>query len=316
MPQVRLAKEAIAAFNERLIEHLLDDSLRKEAISQINDYTRTINREGDAIPDAVIPLQAVTKADLDPVVETDNPSIIIEKQPGVPAAVTMPFLTWPHVDFYLLPDRYRVTFGRVSSARAYKDVIQLMTYRMDLREVISDIMRKEINMLRSRVFLGAVNAAMVGADQPVPWNGNVAQWRTYSGGISRNTMAEILKITQQGPSRLPTTTYLLNATTHIEFLKWDRLEWGGDLAEEVALNGFAKTKLNGRDLLITIQDDIVPDGTVFMFCDPKHIGKNFVLQDITMFAEVKDNILNWYFAGVYGGAIGHTGGLARADIAL
>ena len=313
---VRLSREDIRAYNQAFIEALDDPALQKRAFSGVTDYVRTIVREGESILDDVMQLQQVDPAEFDRRVDSDAPYIVIDKEPDAPAAFEIPFRTWPDIDFYLEPDRFPITFTRIASPRAMKDKIELMTYHMDLRQVISDIMRKEINRTRSQLFLAAVDAAMIGLNQPVPYNDGVVQWRAYSGGISRNTMAEILKIANEGPSRLEFTMYLMNQSTHKEFLKWERPEVGGDLAEEILVNGKTRDKLNGRDVRVTIYRDLVPDGTVYLFGDEEYLGKNLVLEDITMFAKVEDHMLNWYFAGVYGAAIGHTGGLGRADIAI
>lgn len=40
---------------------------------------------------------------------------------------------------------------------------------------------------------------MIGPDVPVPYNGNVVQWKTIDGGITRETLQEARKIMPRGP---------------------------------------------------------------------------------------------------------------------
>jgi hypothetical protein len=65
--------------------------------------------------------------------------------------------------------------------------------------------------------------------------------------------------------------------------------------------------------IITIKRDLIPDDTIYMFADPKFIGKSFTLEDTTMYIKREAYLLEFFAYETAGGTIGHTGGLARAD---
>ncbi len=128
----------------------------------------------------------------------------------------------------------------------------------------------------------AVNAVMIGADTPVPHNGNVVQWETIEGGITRETIQDARKIMPRGPSHLEAHTALINNVTIKEAEKMGFDEMGGDFSQDVFRNGWAEVQFANLRWIITIKRTLVPDDTMYMFSDPKFIGKMFLLEDSTM----------------------------------
>ena len=186
---------------------------------------------------------------------------------------------------------------------------------MDIRQVLSDNSIKDMLAEEDSKFLSAVNQAMIGPDTPVPYNGNVVQWETISGGITRETLQDARKIMPRGPSHLESHTALINNVTIKEVEKFGRDEMGGDFSQDVVKNGWAETEFMNMRWIITIKRDLVPDDTMFMFADPKFIGKSYLLEDTTMYVRREAYMLEFFSYETCGGSIGHSGGLARADFA-
>jgi len=164
-------------------------------------------------------------------------------------------------------------------------------------------------------FILAVNAAMLGPDVPVPYNGNQVQWETIEGGISRETLCDMLKIMPKGPSHLEVHTCLVNNVTIKEIMKFGRDEMGGDFSQDIIKNGWAEANFLGCRWIITIKRDLVPDDSIFMFADPKFIGKSYLLEDTTMYIRREAYMLEFFAYQTCGGSLGHAGGLARVDFA-
>lgn len=297
--------------NQALFEQLNTPGLQKQAADAVNDYTRTKMRE-DGFLRKIMPPIPITNDELDRRIDTDEPWKIIDKEPNNPAAISVPFVTLP-IDTYIRGPRYAVAFSRILSPRFAKDVDQLRTWHMDIRQVLSDNSIKDMLAEEDSKFIAAVNAAMLGANTPVPYNGNVVQWETISGGITRETWPEALKIMPRGPSSLEAHTVLINSVTIKEVMKWGRDEIGGDWAMDIAKQGWAATEFMGNQLIITIKRGIVPDNTIFMFADPKFIGKHFMLEDTVMYIKKEHFMIEFFAYQTSGASIGHTGGLARAD---
>jgi hypothetical protein len=93
------------------------------------------------------------------------------------------------------------------------------------------------------------------------YNGNVVQWETISGDITRETVCDSLKIMPRGTSHLEVHTILINNITIKEVMKWGRDEMGGDFSQDVIKNGWAETNFLGCKWIISIKRDLIPDDT-------------------------------------------------------
>ncbi len=300
------------ALNEAFFEKLATPGLDKVAASEATEFTRTEVREGGFYP-KIIPEMKAETTDLAPQVDTDKPVMVVEKQPGSPGAVTVPFATLP-TGFYIRGPKYRITFARVMTRMFIKDLSELRTWRMDIRQVISDNAVKDMLAHIDSRFLTAVNTALVGADQIVPTSG-VAQWQTVYGGVSREALQESFTFMPSTSQHLETKTCLANNVTRYHILPRGRDEVGGDASQDWLMKGWTQTQFMGADWIFTIKRDLVPDDSVYHFGPPDHIGKNVYMEDTTMFVKREAFMIQWFLYKELGGAIGNTGALARVDLA-
>jgi len=303
---------SVQVLNEELFAQLETPGMEKNALDAVNEFTRVRVRE-DGFYRKIIPPVQVANDDLDRQVDTDKPVVVVDKEPGSPAAISIPFATLP-INVYIRGPRYRVMFDRIVTPRFVKDIDELRTWQMDIRQVLSDNAIKDMLAEEDSKFLTAVNTALVGANAIVPTSG-VIQWETIFGGISRDTTQEALKIMPKTPSHLEVNTVLVNNVTIREILKWGYDEAGGDLSGDFLKNGWSEIDLMGVKWVVTIKRDLVPDDTFYMFGDPRFIGKSYLLEDTTMHIKREAFMIEFFAYETCGGSIGHTGGLARADFA-
>jgi hypothetical protein len=203
-------------------------------------------------------------------------------------------------------------FDRIVTPRFTKDVDELRTWVMDIRQVLSDNAIKDMLAEEDGKFITAVNSALVGADTVVPASG-VPQWVTIAGGITRDTLQDAFKVMPKTPWHLEVHTVLINNVTIREIFKWGRDEMGGDFAQDIVKNGWSEQEFMNARWIITIKRDLVPDDTIYGFSDPKFIGKSFLLEDTTMYIKTGGLPLEFFAYETTGGTIGHTGGLMRVD---
>jgi hypothetical protein len=303
---------SVQVLNEELFAQLETPGMEKNALDAVNEFTRVRVRE-DGFYRKIIPPVQVSNDDLDRQVNTDKPVIVVDKEPGSPAAISIPFATLP-INVYIRGPRYRVMFDRIVTPRFVKDIDELRTWQMDIRQVLSDNAIKDMLAEEDSKFLTAVNTALVGANQIVPTSG-VIQWETVWGGISRDTVQEALKIMPKTPSHLEVNTVLINNVTIREILKWGYDEAGGSLSGDFLKNGWSEIDLMGVKWVVTIKRDLVPDDTMYFFGDPRFIGKSYLLEDTTMHIKREAFMIEFFAYETLGGSIGHTGGLSRADFA-
>lgn len=311
MPTV--TKEESRLISEALFEKLAstDPSLVKQAVDVVNDFTRVKMRE-DGFYRRILPPIPITNDDLDRFPDTDKPVKVVDKEPDSPAAISIPFATLP-LNVYIRGERYVVTFDRITTPRFTKDVDELRTWYMDIRQVLSDNAIKDMLAEEDSRFITAVNFALGNAPGTVLAFSGVSQWQTIPGPMSRDKIADALKIIPSTPSNLECATVVVNNITIKDILKYTRNEIGGDLSEELFRSGWVLKEIFGTQWLVTIKKGLVPTNTLFMFSDPKFIGKNYILEDATMYIRREAYMLEFFAYESLGGAIAHPGGLARVD---
>lgn len=296
--------------NQQLVSWLETPGMEKKAEDAVNAFTRTTMREDSFRRKLMAPV-TITNDELDRQVDTDKPVKVIDKEPGSPAAISLPFANLP-INIYIKAPRYRVLFDRIVTPRFTKDVEELRTYVMDVRQVLSDNAIKDMLAEEDSKFLAAVNTALGAKDSTHPLAGT-ALYQGISGGITRETVVDALKIMNRTPFRLESHTVLTNFVTIKEMMKWGRDEMGGDFSQDIVKKGWSEDTFLGKQWLVTIKRDLVPDDTMYMFSDPKFIGKSFMLEDTTMFIKREAFMVEFFAYETTGGAIGHIGGLSRVD---
>jgi hypothetical protein len=308
----QMTQEESKLVNEALFEKLSsrDPVLEKQAIDAVNDFTRTKMRE-DGFFRRIMPPLPISNDELDRQVDTDKPVKVVDKEPDSPAAISIPFATLPQ-NLYIRGPRYRVMFDRIVTPRFTKDVDELRTWIMDIRQVLSDNAIKDMLAEEDGKFIFACNTAMVGQGSVVPTSGTV-QWEGIAGGITRDTLWDSMKQMPNTPSNLEVHTVLINNITIKEIAKFGRGEMGGDLSVDIMRNGWSLREFMGVNWIITIKKDLVPTNTMFHFADPKFIGKSYTLEDTTMYIRREAYMLEFFAYETMGGSIGHTSGLTRTD---
>jgi hypothetical protein len=301
-------QQEIQLLNETLFEQLDTPGMQKQAIDAVNDFTRTKMRE-DGFYRRIMPPLTITNDELDRQVDTDKPVKVVDKEPDSPAAVSLPFATLP-INFYIRGPRYRVMFDRIVSPRAVKDVDELRTYVIDIRQVLSDNMIKDMLAEEDSKFINAMDAAVGTVDVANPLS-QVVQNATISGGITRETIVDALKVMPQTPSRFEVETCLVNNITIKELLKFGRDEMGGDFSQEIIKNGWAETNFLNCRWIVTIKQNLVKNDEMYMFASPKFIGKNYELEPTTMYIRREAFMLEYFAYQTAGGSFGHTNGLAK-----
>lgn len=311
MPEV-MTQEESKLISEAIFEKLAsrDAGLIKEAEDAVNDFTRVKMRE-DGFYRRIMPPIPITNDELDRQVDTDKPVKIVDKEPDSPAAISIGFATLP-TNLYIRGPRYRVMFDRIATPRFTKDVDELRTWIMDIRQVLSDNAIKDMLAEEDGKFLRAVNTAIVGPGLVVPTSGTV-QYDVIAGGITRDTLWDSMKVMPNTPSNLEVHVVLVNNITIKEIGKFTHNEMGGSLSEDIMKKGFSEQEFMGVKWVVTIKKGLVATNTMYQFADPKFIGKSYILEDTTMYIRREAYMLEFFAYETLGGSIGHTSGLARID---
>src|SRR5262245_30561030 len=115
--------------NQAIFEQLDDPGMAKNAADSINEFTRTRVRD-DGFARRFMPPLSISNDELDRQMHTDKPVKIVDKEPEIPPAISVPFGTLP-TNYYIRGPRYMVGFDRILSPRFTKDMSELRTWVMD-----------------------------------------------------------------------------------------------------------------------------------------------------------------------------------------
>lgn len=313
----------IRSRNENVIQGLRSDDrgISKEAQNGVNDYLRLKARE-DGFARRIQPPIPVTPAELDRQVDTVKPVIVKDVEPDTPAAYSVPFGAVP-MNHYIDAPRYRIMFDRIMSHRFIADVANLLTYDMDIRQIFNDLMLKDILTEEDRKYMAVVNTVVgplydgTGTNNKASVNPRVAEVKALgnitAGPMNRASLSHAMKGLASTTRRLNPAVGLINNITIWDIVALDRIEIGGDLAEELFLNGFTERQIMGLRWFITIKTDLVPKNVVYYFAAPKFLGDFYTFEDVTVSTKHENFLFEMFAYEMIGATIKNSGAVARVD---
>lgn len=214
----------------------------------------------------------------------------------------------------------RVEFNRIMTDKYEIDKIRLEGYKMDLLDVLYDLMLKDIMDVEDESW-AAVNKEIVGWDaNSATMQANQATRLTeygarralvLSGGITRDNVAKIKQGILNAPGNLKPAKQLMSELLYSDFFVLDRSEIGGDAAQDIFTNGFTMTKINNVDTLVTSKENVCGRNDVWTFADPKYYAGFYTYKDVSMVIDEKDDIWMTFFAHeTIGGAVINKAGVS------
>lgn len=298
----KLASEQIPVFNESFVD-MVSSGQEKEASVSANAFTRNKLRENSFAEQILTPID-ISNDELD---KAENPELLVkwnDREPDQAPAVSIPLGIVPD-GYQFKGDRYPSYFSRIASPFFMKEIDKLRSYQYDIRQILLENSTKDIATEVDRKFLAKVNAvigtlntsnlSISGYDLP--------QNVSLSGGITRENVAEAFKVMQRlkvpfGPTQPDQNetkgVMLLNNVTAMEFVKMSRSEVGGDLAQQMWVDGLPSKTLLGVKPIYTMKSDLVPDNVIYLFSSEEFFGKYYRLQPLTVFMETKAFFLSWF----------------------
>lgn len=296
--------------NARFWDLMHTPGMEKQAADLVTDFTRTTLRERCYF-DEIIEPQTVTADDLDRRLDDDAPAIIVDMEPDSPAAVTVGFGFFPNA-VTIRAKRWPAYFSRIVSPRQMADESRLRTWIMDIRQVLTDNMVRDMLAEKDSRWQAASDLLLGDIDTASDYTGQI-HYKEISGGISREAVPDGFKIMQQLANRLVVTTCLANTTTQIDFLKWGRDEMGGDLSEQIVKNGFGMTEFMNKRWIFTIKRNLVPDGAIRHYASKEFLGKNYTFYEPQMYIERRAFMISFMLYAEYGGGFAHAYGVTGSD---
>lgn len=318
---VKLASNEVPVFNDSFVE-MVKAGQTKEASVSAQAFTRNKLREESFAEKIFTPID-ISNDELD---KAENPELLVkwnDREPDQAPAVSIPLGIVPDM-YQFKGDRYPNYFSRIVSPLFSKDIDKLRSYDYDIRQILLENSTKDIATEIDTKFINKVNSVIgtVNTSNVAISGWAFPQYVEISGGITRENVAEAFKTIQRlrvpfGPTQPDggesKGVMLMNNITAMEFVKMSRSEIGGDMAQDMWVNGLPSKQLLGVKPIYTIKSDLIPDNTVYLFSSEEFFGKYYRLQPLTVFMETKAFFIQFFQYLNISMSIGNVRGVCRID---
>jgi hypothetical protein len=301
-------KEQTTLAEARLLNSNFVEKIRsghiKEAAELGSDFIREKVRETGFL-NQILPRTPVMDSELDRDENTDLPKIVIDKEEDS-TATYIPFRASAD-NHYFTGKRFAVFFIKVESAHFSKNIFELKTYRHDVRRLLKDNSIKDIQEQEDVYFLEGVDAAIAAS----PASG--FQSFTISGGLTPVAVKLALQALTQLRRRVG--VILMTDTLYADLLTFDVNQVGFQLKGEWFTKGVPTPKsFFGVPVVTTIKNDIVPDNVFYVFAEPEMLGKNYSLQEPTLFIKEEADLISFWTYESIGVGIGNLQSIIKVTL--
>lgn len=293
--------------NQSLINKVCDEGLTKEASVASSAFVRLKLRE-ESFARKLFDTTYVTAAELDRQL-TDEPAVIIEKEPDSDAA-TIPF-TGRAEPRYFKANRYAVTFTEITSKNFVKSKFELMTYRTDIRTILQENSVKDLQKVEDQSFY---NNAMAIAQAYGNYYQIAAPSTVFGDGTIQKIQTAIKYLIQK---QIPVGKILMTQSMYADILKQPATQVGSGRAGELYSGQGNLDNLFGYPIVTTNKNDILPDNRIMVLGTAPFLGQYYLLQDSTVTIRTGvegPNMISFQTSESVGLGIGNVNSIIVADI--
>jgi hypothetical protein len=294
----------------RLYDMLVSDdaTLHKKAAMDLTDYTREGNREG-SFASKIIEPTPFDKDRLQMDMHTDQPMMLFEFEPSSPFAYTVDYGTTP-ANFVPRGRRYPLVFGREQTQEVSIDLLELQTYKYDMRRILGDNMTKDLIARRDSRLLTAVHDILGPAGTVLPWVGKAMHVDSESA-LTHSSWAHSKNVMRDTLFSIEPTKVL---QSHLRIANWESFIHedlkGVSAIENIMKDGFTMDHYAGLDLMFTIKKNLVSYADSYYFGPQDFLGRYVHWHEPTMSLEKKDTEIKFYLYEIYGITLAHPGALS------
>jgi hypothetical protein len=301
------------AFSEAVTEKFLADTpeLDKSAAADMDSMTRKMVREGSFADSFITPKEVGADENVLQI-DTDQHVILIPFEPDSPGAV-QGYLDAPSDGFYAYGRYYPLVLREFTTNTVQKSLVELETYKYDIRQLLGDNMVKDLIGLKDVMFMGAVGQILGAANSTNNYVGRPL-YVQQSSAITFSSFKDSQKPLYDEPFNLEPTRFLTGRLTLPEFEKMAIDEFRGTKIAEDIFNGSLKQgEFNQMPFVSTTKKALVPPGALFFFPDEKFMGQARMHTPPTMHVKREKARISFSYWMIYGMSLGHLGCATRTD---
>lgn len=282
-----------SAFNQRVYNNIAEspDGIQKEAAAAGSRLIYKELRE-NGFHRRVIPFETVTDADLHPLPDEEMPVVWGEMQIDSPAARSMSMKDATETEFFW-KETFVCRFYVISTPEFAKNTFELKSHVNDTVKLLTEQSLKDIETEED---IRGINdwddiVGAVGGTGAAGFTQNFAV-----GPFTRASYTDAQYLLSD--RRLPVGVALANQRFIGNIQKLPRSEIGGDIAQEMFMQGAKKViksgVIGGIPHLFTIKNNLIPNDTMYLFAEPKFFGMACEYQKPTLYVRKKKRML--YFS--------------------
>lgn len=275
----------------------IEKGMEKEASIAASLFVRQKLRE-DGFARKILPPQAITAAELDRQVNSEEPIVICETEPDSVAA-TLPLLGRSEIRYWKA-GRYPVSFQKLTSADFRKSKWELMTYRTDIRTLLQE---NSIKDLQEQEDIGFYNNIVAMATA----NGN----QHNVGSVSSSAFTTAISF--MAARKLPVGCVLMSQSLYNSFLSQPATSVGSPLASELYAGRGSLESLYGVKVITTNKVELLGASRMIIFTSPQYLGQFYELQAPTVFVKAELDIVSFQTYEALGIGLGNVNGAIVID---
>jgi hypothetical protein len=284
----------------------IDSGMVKEAEEAGSAYIRQRLYEDGFLRRLFTP-KTVTADELDPLLDSDTPSIIVEKEPTATKATFVPFKGTGDRT-YFDGRRFRIPFGKVESERINKSKFELMTIRMDIMAWLKENQSKIIQEQEDGLFMSTIADII---------SGNAANQSTSVDVGTTLTFKDAFVAGLKGLTALkqPVGKVLMHKNTYLSSLALKVEDIGFKMQDARMADGVeGEDKFMGFPVVTTIKSDLVAEDVLYFFAPQEYFCKFYLLQDATLFIKTEADMYSFHTYEAPGFGIGNTYGVYKVTL--
>ena len=286
---------------------------RASATEGLQEVLRTTADEQSFVR-PLLAAKKITPEDCDRLPTTRKPVKIDEMEQECDLAVTIPFGGQPMNSYMHLP-LFITTFARNVSPRVYDDKANLMMYTGDIEKLFYTLLLREVLDQEVRAFIATADVILgdLGSILSDTFDATGAKGYTEVGSYSTAAQSYAMQALPSTYGNLAAATQLVNNITIWNINDVMRATAVGDsLAERTWLEGYqVVNNINGVDLMVTLKNRVVEDNDMYIFTDPDHLGRMYILEDATLVNENRGWNMNMFLYTMLGGSLPNSGALRK-----
>ena len=287
--------ELSAQFINKSFVSKLEDGREKEAADMSTAFLREKLRQEAAVRESLVP-EGITEEEIDRDENTDQPKVIIDKEPDSKATYVQ--FQGSGARTWFKGPRYAIYFGKIESQRFVKDKWSLMSYRSDIRKILSDNSVKDMADQEDMKFNELVTD-IVASNAAVQRTTGAFQSSTFKG-----SMQAMLG------RRRPIGKMLMTQERYLDAIDLPATTVGDEIAKRHFDEGIeSSTRLWGIPVVTTIKSDIYSADKAWVFAPQapnNFLGNFYLLQDATLFLKQEADTIEFWSYEAIGIGIGNS----------